>query len=84
MQRTLTWLNLYGCEQGLPIVTLYSYLSILVGKISFTFFCFSVSLKQNLVSRSTAKSYLLRILSLKQKSFKKSHIGAKINLILAH
>ena len=40
--------------QGIPIVTLYSYLSILVGKISFTFFCFSVSLKQNLKCWSTA------------------------------
>ena len=42
--------NLISSGQGIPILRLYSYLSILVGKIWFTFFCFSVSLKQNLWS----------------------------------
>jgi hypothetical protein len=31
---------IYICNQGILIVTLYSYLSILVGKISTAFLCF--------------------------------------------
>ena len=47
--RAITSVNSNGA-QCIPIVTLYNYLSIVVGKMWLTFFCFSVSLKQNVWS----------------------------------
>ena len=63
----LDWFKKFGLaqNQGIPIVTLYSYWSILVGKIWLMFFSFSLTLEQFCLLKRSIQGYHVLALSSK-------------------